>query len=100
MVNTEIIQKIQDYFKLKPVVKVWLFGSVSRGEETHASDVDILVIFDRNAKIGLFEHAEMEQELQQILNRSVDMVTYGTLFPWVRENVEHDRILIYERENA
>jgi hypothetical protein len=37
---------IADYFKTQPVLKAWLFGSYSRGEETEHSDVDILIVLD------------------------------------------------------
>ena len=50
-----IIPKIKEYFATQPIVKAWLFGSFSRGEETENSDVDILVDFDKNARIGLFK---------------------------------------------
>ena len=39
-------QMIADYFKTQPVVKVWLFGSFARGEETPLSDIDLLVTND------------------------------------------------------
>ena len=45
--NTNIVENIQKYFRTQPVVKAWLFGSYSRGEETSESDVDILVQYDR-----------------------------------------------------
>ncbi|MCR5238663.1 MAG: nucleotidyltransferase domain-containing protein [Prevotella sp.] len=36
-------QLIADYFKTQPVLKAWLFGSFSRGEEREDSDVDLLI---------------------------------------------------------
>ena len=39
-----MIQKIAEYFKTQPVLKAWLFGSYSRGEERPDSDVDILFV--------------------------------------------------------
>ena len=39
--TTEVMkQKIAEYFKTQPVLKAWLFGSYSRGEERPDSDVD------------------------------------------------------------
>lgn len=96
--NTEIINKITDYFSNRPVVKAWLFGSYSRGEETPESDVDILVVFD--PVVDLFDHVEMQLDLKNILQRDVDLVTDGTLMPWVSESVNKDKILIYERKTA
>lgn len=54
-----IISIIQEYFKTQPVEKAWLFGSFARGEETENSDVDILVVFDKNAKVSLIGRATM-----------------------------------------
>ena len=100
IMNRSFIHKIQRYFAGQPVVKAWLFGSMSRGENNSQSDVDILVEFDPEANVGLFKHASMVMDLENILSRAVDLVTDGTLFPWVREQVEKDKILIYERKTA
>jgi len=42
MTKQEMIQQIADYFKTQPVLKVWIFGSFSRGEVREDCDVDIL----------------------------------------------------------
>lgn len=44
MTKQEMIQQIADYFQNQPVLKVWLFGSFSRGEEREDSDVDLLIL--------------------------------------------------------
>ncbi len=89
-------QRIAEYFKTKPVVRAWLFGSFARGEETPLSDVDILVVLDRSQPIGLKFYG-MWTDLEQLLDRSVDLVTDGSLADFARESVERDKILIYER---
>ena len=48
-----MIQQIAEYFKTQPVLKAWLFGSYSRGEETEHSDVDILIVLDDSQHVGL-----------------------------------------------
>jgi predicted nucleotidyltransferase len=98
--DKNLIAKIKEYFAGQPVVRAWLFGSMSRGSENATSDVDILVQFDPHAQVGLFEHASMVMDLESILRRAVDLVTDGTLLPWVREQADRDKILIYERETA
>ena len=89
-------QKIADYFKTQPVVKAWLSGSFARGEETPLSDVDILVVLDHSQPIGL-KFFGMWNDLEQLLDRPVDLVTEGSLADFARESVERDKILIYER---
>ena len=88
---------IADYFKTQPVLKAWIFGSFARGEETPLSDVDLLVQYDKGG-VSLLKHAAMICELEKILDRPVDIVEDGTLRPRVRESVNQDRKLIYERE--
>lgn len=96
MTTQEMTQLIADYFKTQPVLKAWLFGSFSRGEDTPLSDVDILVVLDRSQPIGL-KFFGMWTDLEQLLDRSVDLVTEGSLAEFARESVERDKILIYER---
>ena len=92
-----IIPSIQGYFATLPITKAWLFGSYSRGEESAESDVDILVVFDKNAKISLFKYADIICQLETILNHKVDLVEEGTLLPFAQETANKDKILIYER---
>ena len=95
--STQAMSKaIADYFKTQPVLKAWLFGSYARGEETPISDVDILVQFDEGG-ISLLKHAAMICELEEILNRPVDIVQEKMLRPRVRESINQDKKLIYER---
>ena len=84
------------YFKTQPVLKVWLFGSFARGEDTPASDVDLLVVLDDSKPIGLKFYG-MWNDLEKILDRQVDLVTEASLADFARENVERDKVLIYER---
>lgn len=90
-------QVIADYFKNQPVTKAWLFGSYSRGEERPDSDVDIIVVLDKDAKVGLFKLSGMLLDLEDLLKKRVDLVTDKGLLPFARESADHDKILIYER---
>ena len=90
-------QKIAEYFKTQPVLKVWLFGSFARGEQTPESDVDILIVPDRSQHFSLFTLSGMYEDLKELLGREVDLRTDGGLMPFARESAERDKILIYER---
>ena len=96
MNNNTINKTIAEYFKSQPVQKAWLFGSFARGEDTPLSDVDILVQFDEGG-ISLLKHAAMICELEKLLDRPVDIVPEKMLRPSVRENINQDKKLIYER---
>ena len=51
----EMIHKIQLYLASQPIEKAWLFGSCSRGEEPPKSDVDLLVRYQDNDSMSLFD---------------------------------------------
>ncbi len=95
--NQSIASKIADYFATKPVVRAFVFGSFARGENGPDSDIDILVSFDRSAKVSLFDHVRMTYDLEDILGMEVDLVTEGTLLPRVAASAEQDKVLVYER---
>jgi uncharacterized protein len=71
-----------------------LFGSAARGEMRPDSDVDILVEFDPEARIGL-EFFDLERELTGLFGRKVDLGTKVSLKPWVRKNVLRDLRILY-----
>ncbi|MBQ6278026.1 MAG: nucleotidyltransferase domain-containing protein [Bacteroidales bacterium] len=98
MSNKMMQQLIADYFKTQPIQKAWLFGSFARGEETPLSDVDLLVQYDDEG-ISLLKHAAMICELEEILDRPVDIVEDGTLLPFAVESANRDKKLIYERKS-
>lgn len=93
-----LINKLKEFFSMQPVEKAWVFGSYSRGEETPASDIDILVRFNSNADITLFKYAGIVSALRKLLHRDVDLVEEGQLKDFAQSSAEREKILIYERE--
>ena len=91
------LQLIAAYFATQPVLKAWLFGSYARGEQREDSDVDIMVVLDSQAHVGLFKLSGMRLDLQDLLNREVDLVENGELLPFAQESADRDKLLIYER---
>ncbi|MBI4726817.1 nucleotidyltransferase family protein [candidate division TA06 bacterium] len=61
------------------ISKLALFGSVLRDDFGPESDVDILVAFSPGADWGLLDHVQMQQELQTILRRNVDLISARAL---------------------
>jgi len=97
MTTQAMTQTIAEYFKTQPVLKAWLFGSYSRGEERPDSDVDILVRYDKNARISLMTICRMMGELEEAINHRVDLVEENCLMPFAEKSVNRDKYLIYER---
>jgi predicted nucleotidyltransferase len=94
--SDEQLQQIKDYFTGKPVLKAYLFGSYSRNEADEESDIDILVDLDYTKHIGL-QFVEMYLDLQEKLNKKVDLVSSEGVSRHIAPFIEKDKILIYER---
>ncbi len=89
------ISVLQSYFKDKPVLRAYLFGSQARKEATEESDVDILVELDYDQKIG-WEFVSMQLELEALLETKVDLVSARGLSPFIGPHIEAEKLLIYD----
>ena len=87
----DIIIKVMKPYNPK---KIGIFGSFARGENTEKSDIDIL--YDYEGKITLFDHIRMINELQEYLNKKVDLVTPDSLHPLLKDQILKDVRVIYE----
>ena len=64
---------------------VRIFGSVARGEEGAASDVDFLVRMERGR--SLLDLVALRDELEAAIARRVDVVTENGLYPYLRQRI-------------
>ena len=70
-----------------------LFGSVARGEAGESSDVDLLVEFDHDARVGIFHFLRVKEYSEKILGVSkVDLVTQPALHPRLKAQIMAERI--------
>ena len=96
----QLIPTIQQFMAGQPILRAWLFGSCSRGEETEESDIDILVDYDNSQGIvSLLIMGGMLMDLSDLLGRRVDLVENKGLMNFARASIERDKILIYERRS-
>jgi predicted nucleotidyltransferase len=68
------------------------FGSVVRREEGDISDIDILVDFSE--PIGFFAFLELEEYLEQLLGRKVDLVSRKALKPKIGERILKEAVSV------
>lgn len=91
-----IKERIAKYFADKPVSKVWLFGSYARGEADEVSDVDVLVDVQKDAHLGL-QYFIWPNELEELINKKVDVLSYGWVNKRLWPYIQKDMTLIYEK---
>lgn len=90
------IEIIQNYFKTKPVLKAYLFGSYARNEADEKSDVDVLVELDYNKHIGL-GFVQMQLDLQELLHKKIDLVSQNGISKHIAPYINNDKQLIYAK---
>jgi predicted nucleotidyltransferase len=81
-----------DVLKRHDVKKAALFGSVARGEATDESDIDLLIEFE--GRKSLLDLAGLQLELQDALKRQVDVLTYKSLHPLLKERILEEQVMI------
>ena len=70
-------------------------GIGARGRLRSDSDIDLLVVFDDSARIGLIAFARLRQELSKLFGRPVDLVPKDGLKPALREQVLGESRTLY-----
>lgn len=94
--NAILFSQIKRFFDLdKRVKRAWVFGSVSRGEATSDSDIDIMIEFNSRKKYSMFDLIDIAHTLEQKIKRKVDLSEKGTLYDFAKADAEKDLILIY-----
>ena len=88
----QIKQSIVPILRRYGVTRAALFGSTIKGKDA-PGDIDILVQIDND--ISLLQFVALKLELEQVLQKSVDLVEYDTIKPRLRDTIlkEQETIL-------
>ena len=91
-------EKIGEFCRRNGIRKLSLFGSVLRDDFRPDSDVDFLVEFQPEKRIGYLGLAGLELELEEMLGREVDLRTPQELSRYFRDEVVAGAELQYAEE--
>ena len=69
------IDEINKFCQQWQIIELSLFGSILRDDFHADSDIDILVAFAPTANWGLLDRAQMQEELEAVLSRRVDLIS-------------------------
>lgn len=89
--------RLADVCRRHRVLSLRVFGSFARGSASPDSDVDVLVEFqpDANPQVGLFELAALQQDLNCVFSREVDLKEVANFRPERRPEILKTSILAY-----
>jgi len=71
------------------IVKVGLFGSFSRGDQTQESDIDLLIEFDKDKK-NFKNYMNFVKLAENLFGRDVEVVTPESLSPYIAPYIKKE----------
>ena len=77
-------------------VRIGIFGSMARDENTKNSDIDILYLL--KDAVGLFKIVRIKDNLEEKLNRKVDLISEKYVHPELKPYIMSDLKIIYSNE--
>ena len=89
-----IINNNKELLKNYGVIRVGLFGSYARNENTDESDIDIILEFEKGKK-NFHNYMETCNIIEKAFNKKVDIVTNDALSSYIRPYIQKE--VIYER---
>lgn len=87
-----IKQKAAPILRKAGVLRSSIFGSYVHGEQKKDSDIDVLVDVPRGT--GLFAFIRLRHELEDALGKKVDLVTYKSIHPRLRDRILKEQVQI------
>jgi hypothetical protein len=93
---TNRLQKIQNQIlpilRQHDVVKAGIFGSFAEGSPRKDSDLDLLIEF--SGRKSLLDLVGLKLDLEDLLHRQVDVLTYKSIYPKLRKRILQQEIRI------
>jgi uncharacterized protein len=88
-------RKIAKICQKYQISELSLFGSQVRGDFSVGSDFDFLVEFEPDAQIDYFKYFEIQEELENIVHKKVDLVPKNGLKIFIRQQVLSEAEIVY-----
>lgn len=95
MTIQDIKKQIIPTLRREGVLKASIFGSFARGDYNKRSDVDLLIQFGDDK--FLLDLVGLKFDLEEKLGRKVDILTYRSVHPLLKEIIMREQKIIYEK---
>ena len=76
--------------------KMYLFGSYAKGNANEDSDIDLL--YEKGDRITLLGVSSLLQDLKEVLNKPVDLVSVDSIEPLFYESIKGTEVLLFEKD--
>lgn len=91
----KLVIKAIPVLKKYGVLRASLFGSTVRGDNNEKSDIDLLISPAQGTT--LFDMVAIKNDLEDALKKPVDLMTYNSLDPLLKDQILKQQEIIYEK---
>jgi len=91
----ETLRRSEADLRVRGVRRAAVFGSVARGDSGPDSDIDIMVEIDPEARLTVFDYADLKDYIASLFDGPVDVVNRDGLKPFVRPTATADAIYAF-----
>ena len=98
MNREEIVARLREHeaaLRTRGVAHAALFGSRARGDHRPESDTDIMIEFDPEARITVFDYAGLKSYIAALFDGPVDVVNRNGLKPYIKPAATGDTIYAF-----
>jgi predicted nucleotidyltransferase len=89
------LRRYETDLRARGVCHAALFGSVARGENSADSDIDILVEFDPDAPVTVFDYVGVKDYIGSLFAQPVDVIDREALKPHLRQSSARDAVYAF-----
>jgi predicted nucleotidyltransferase len=92
---TAVLARLREHeadLRRRGIARLWIFGSVARGEARPDSDIDLVAELDPAARLSLTGFASLRADLADLLGAPVDLAEWGILRPPVFDRARREAV--------
>jgi uncharacterized protein len=89
------LRRSERTLRARGIAHAALFGSVARGDNRPDSDIDILIEFDPNAHVTVFDYVGVKDYIASLFSQPVDVIDREALKPHLRAPSERDAVYAF-----
>jgi predicted nucleotidyltransferase len=90
-----ILRQSEPALRARGVRHAALFGSIARGDNRPDSDIDVLVEFDPDAHVTVFDYVGVKNYIAGLFEGSVDVIDRAALKPHLRRPSARDAVYAF-----
>ena len=91
----ETLRRSEHALRQRGVRHAALFGSVARGDDNADSDIDIMIEFDPDARVTVFDYVDLKEYIAGLFDEPVDVVNRDSLKSHIRPVATADAVYAF-----